>query len=90
MLTHAGTATVGAAVSGVYTETETELEDAVFGECSRPDCDGTPIANYGGGHVSPESEEPVRVTVSVTAAGETRTVTLDEHLDIVDVCRDEA
>lgn len=51
VLTHAGSQTIGTAVSGVYTETETELDGAVLGDCSEPDCDGALLANYDSGHI---------------------------------------
>lgn len=50
-LTHAGTRVIGAAVSGVYTDTETDI-DVTMGECTEPDCPGTLAANYEDGHVT--------------------------------------
>jgi DNA-binding transcriptional ArsR family regulator len=39
-LTHAGTQIIGAAVSGIYTETDTSFEPTPAGECPSPSCDG--------------------------------------------------
>jgi hypothetical protein len=52
VLTHAGSQMIGTAVSGVYTETDAELDDAVLGACSEPDCGGTLMANYDSGHIT--------------------------------------
>ncbi|AUX10504.1 HTH domain protein [Halalkaliarchaeum desulfuricum] len=51
-LTHTGARIVGAAVSGVYTETDTELDPTAVGDCGVPDCDGTLEASYEDGHVT--------------------------------------
>lgn len=50
-LTYAGARVIGAAVSGIYTDTETELHDTPMGPCGTADCDGTVTAHYEGGTV---------------------------------------
>jgi hypothetical protein len=50
-LTHAGAQVVGAAVSGVYTDTDTDL-DVTMGECTDAGCSGTLEASYEDGHVT--------------------------------------
>lgn len=51
-LTHAGAQVVGAAVSGVYTDTDADIEAAEMGACTAPDCTGTLEASYEDGHVT--------------------------------------
>ena len=51
-LTHAGTQVIGAAVSGVYTDTDADLEPAEMGACTVSDCTGTLEASYEDGHVT--------------------------------------
>lgn len=41
-----------AAVSGVYTDRDTELDSFVVGDCSQIDCDGTISASYAGGRAT--------------------------------------
>jgi DNA-binding transcriptional ArsR family regulator len=52
VLTHAGAQVVGAAVSGVYTDTDADLEAAEMGACTVSDCTGTLEASYEDGHVT--------------------------------------
>lgn len=51
-LTHAGAQVIGAAVSGVYTDTDADLGAAEMGACTVPDCAGTLEASYEDGHVT--------------------------------------
>jgi hypothetical protein len=51
-LTHAGAQVVGAAVSGVYTDTDADLGAAEMGACTVSDCAGTLEASYEDGHVT--------------------------------------
>ena len=55
-LTYAGRRIIGAAVSGAYTDTGTELEATPVGPCSDPECDGEIAARYGAGTVSVECD----------------------------------
>jgi len=50
-LTHAGAQVVGAAVSGVYTDTDADI-DVTMGECTESGCSGTLAASYEDGHVT--------------------------------------
>ena len=52
VLTHAGASVVGAAVSGVYTDTDADLEGAEMGACTASDCAGALGADYQDGHVT--------------------------------------
>lgn len=63
VLTHAGTQTIGTAVSGVYTDSNAELEEAVFGQCSNTDCNGTLRADYDSGHITVDCDDCVREAV---------------------------
>ena len=51
-LTHAGAQIIGAVVSGVYTETDTELDANPVDDCGKQNCDGTLEASYDDGHVT--------------------------------------
>ncbi|MEF8780872.1 MAG: hypothetical protein V5A46_09370 [Haloferacaceae archaeon] len=55
-LTHAGARIIGAVVSGVYTETETELDATDIGDCGGSNCDGTLETSYENGHVTVECD----------------------------------
>lgn len=48
-LTDAGANVIGAAVSGVYTDTHVELAETEMGSCPRADCPGTVSATYEAG-----------------------------------------
>lgn len=50
-LTYAGAQIVGAAVSGVYTETETTFDTTSGDSCPDPSCEGTLELGYDRGHV---------------------------------------
>lgn len=50
-LTYAGARIVGAAVSGVYTNTQTKLETAAADSCPNPSCEGLLELGYHQGHV---------------------------------------
>ena len=50
-LTHAGAQVIGAAVSGIYTDTDTDI-DVTMGECTESGCPGTLAASYEDGHVT--------------------------------------
>lgn len=52
LLTFAGAQIVGAAISGVYTETEVSMPEMAVTDCSREGCDGTIYASYDSGHVT--------------------------------------
>ena len=56
VLTHAGARIIGAAVSGVYTETETQLDATAMGACTESECAGTLEASYENGHVTIECD----------------------------------
>jgi hypothetical protein len=56
VLTRAGSQIIGTAVSGVYTETDAELDAAALGTCSEPDCDGTLLGEYDDGHLVVECD----------------------------------
>lgn len=51
-LTYAGGQVVGAAVSGVYSKTDTTLEPTAFEDCARSSCNGTVMLGYENGHVT--------------------------------------
>lgn len=50
-LTYAGARIIGAAVSGVYTDTQTTLETAAADSCPTPSCEGELELGYHQGHV---------------------------------------
>ena len=56
VLSHAGAGIIGAAVSGVYTETDTELDATRVNDCGNQDCEGTLEASYEDGHVTVECD----------------------------------
>lgn len=45
-LTHSGAQVIGAAVSGIYTETDVELESITMGSCPHSECKGSVKAQY--------------------------------------------
>lgn len=51
-LTFAGSNIVGAAVSGTYTNPDTEFDTTEFGSCPVTDCQGTLEGTYDDGHIS--------------------------------------
>ncbi len=51
VLTDAGARVVGAAVSGVYTDSDTTLGETTMGPCGDADCEGALEATYENGHV---------------------------------------
>ncbi|MFB6075376.1 MAG: hypothetical protein ABEJ89_10220 [Haloarculaceae archaeon] len=64
-LTYAGSRVVGAAVSGVYTDTDAELEPIRLEECYEDDCAGTIRARYESGTMHIECDTcDVRTVIS--------------------------